>query len=155
MTPKTSITLRGEEVPACSFCSIARGETESTIVFEDRETLAFLDFRPLFAGHCLLIPKEHRATLVDLPEALAHILIRNAQRLTDAVERAMEAQGSFVAMNNRISQSVPHFHIHIVPRRKGDGLKGFFWPRHKYRDAAEMKAVQKAIRSALSTQCMA
>jgi len=155
MTPKTSIASRREAAPACSFCSIARRETESTIVFEDGDTLAFLDYRPLFVGHCLLIPKEHRATLVDLPEALAHILIRNTQRLTRAVERAMEAEGSFVAINNRVSQSVPHFHIHIVPRRKGDGLKGFFWPRSKYRDRAEMKAVQEAIRSALSAQSMA
>jgi histidine triad (HIT) family protein len=135
---------------ACAFCAIARRETESAIVFEDSETLAFLDLRPLFPGHCLLIPKAHHRTLMDLPEALLAALFRNSQRLTSAVERAMDAEGSFVAMNNRVSQSVPHFHIHIVPRRKGDGLKGFFWPRHNYRDAAEKKVVSDSIKKALA-----
>jgi histidine triad (HIT) family protein len=136
----------------CTFCKIVSRSLESPIVWEDADTLAFLDHRPLFPGHCLLIPKEHRGTLLDLPPDLVQALFRNAQTLTRAVESAMKAEGSFVAMNNRISQSVPHFHIHIVPRSKGDGLKGFFWPRQKYRDAAEMKSTEHAIRVALAQQ---
>ena len=152
MSARTAASPTGGAAPDCSFCSIVRGEMQTAMVFEDEETLAFLDHRPVFRGHCLLIPKEHRATLLDLPETLAHIVIRNAQRLTAAVEQAMHAEGSFVAVNNRISQSVPHFHLHIVPRRKGDGLRGFFWPRQKYADVAEMKTVQEAIRTSLREQ---
>lgn len=133
----------------CAFCRIAGKEVESCIVFEDRCSLAFLDHRPLFLGHCLLIPKAHYGTLSDLPEELVHDLFRNAQLLAQAVETSQRAEGSLLAVNNRVSQSVPHFHIHIVPRRKGDGLKGFFWPRRKYQDAAEMHATQEAICSAL------
>ena len=107
----------------CLFCDIAAHKIEAKIVFEDAISLAFLDYRPLFAGHCLLIPKTHYATLADLPEDLVGPLFLNAQHLTKAVEAAMEAEGSFVAMNNVVSQSVPHFHIHIVPRKKGDGLR--------------------------------
>ncbi len=152
MTARDAIKMgRSRSIVDCTFCRIARKELEAAIVYEDQDTLAFLDHRPLFAGHCLLIPKTHHGTLLDLPETLAGVLFRNAQRLTGAVERAMSAEGSFVAINNHISQSVAHFHIHIVPRRKGDGLKGFFWPRRKYRDRAEMESVQEAIRSALAT----
>lgn len=121
------------------------------MVFEDERTVAFLDHRPLFVGHCLLMPKAHHETLADLPEELLRDLFRNAQLLSHAIEASMRAEGSFVAMNNRVSQSVPHFHIHVVPRRKGDGLKGFFWPRRKYKDAAEMLATQQAIRAAIQT----
>jgi histidine triad (HIT) family protein len=134
----------------CIFCRIAAGELAAALVFEDDVSLAFLDHRPLFAGHCLLIPKAHFATLRDLPEALAGRLLVNAQMLSAAVEDGLGAEGSFVALNNRISQSVPHLHIHVVPRRKGDGLKGFFWPRRKYRDPAEMEATRLALRDALS-----
>ena len=128
----------------CLFCDIAAHKIEAKIVFEDAISLAFLDYRPLFAGHCLLIPKTHYATLADLPEDLVGPLFLNAQHLTKAVEAAMEAEGSFVAMNNVVSQSVPHFHIHIVPRKKGDGLRGFFWPRQKLGDL-EMIAVHESL----------
>jgi histidine triad (HIT) family protein len=130
--------------PGCLFCEIATHKTEAKIVFEDAISLAFLDYRPLFAGHCLLIPKVHYATLVDLPEDVVGPLFLNAQHLTKAVETAMKAEGSFVAMNNVVSQSVPHFHIHIVPRKRGDGLRGFFWPRQKLGDA-EMLAVHETL----------
>jgi histidine triad (HIT) family protein len=128
----------------CLFCGIAAHKIEAKIVFEDAISVAFLDNRPLFAGHCLLIPKAHYATLTDLPADLVGPLFLNAQHLTKAVETAMNAEGSFVAMNNVVSQSVPHFHIHIVPRTKGDGLRGFFWPRQKLEDV-QMLAVHEAL----------
>jgi histidine triad (HIT) family protein len=132
----------------CLFCRIVAGEVAAATVFEDESTLAFLDHRPLFPGHCLLIPKAHYETLADLPEGLIAPLFGNARVLAGAVERAMAADGSFVAINNRVSQSVPHLHIHIVPRRKKDGLRGFFWPRQKYESAAEMERVRLLIREA-------
>ena len=135
----------------CIFCKVVTKELASTIVFEDELTAAFLDHRPLFHGHCLLVPKQHYETLSDLPAELIKPLFENAQLLSGAVEAAMKAQGTFVAMNNRVSQSVPHLHIHVVPRRKGDGLKGFFWPRTKYADQAEMTAVQKLIQSEIES----
>ena len=135
----------------CIFCKVVNKELAATVVFEDDEAIAFLDHRPLFHGHCLLVPKQHFETLSDLPSSLIKPLFENAQLLARAVETGMKAQGTFVAMNNRISQSVPHVHIHIVPRRKGDGLKGFFWPRTKYADQAEMTAVQKVIQSEIKT----
>lgn len=113
--------------------------------------MAFLDHRPLFPGHCLLVPKKHYETLVDLPKGQVGRLFGNAQVLARAVETALSAEGTFVAINNRVSQSVPHLHIHVVPRRRKDGLKGFFWPRHKYGDENEMEAVQFAIRSVLES----
>ena len=133
----------------CAFCKIARGEVPGFAVFEDESSLAFLDHRPLFPGHCLLIPRRHFETLLDLPASLITALFSNAQVLARAVELALAAEGSFVAVNNRVSQSVPHFHIHVVPRRKKDGLKGFFWPRQKYKDEAAMREVQSALRSAI------
>lgn len=117
-------------------------------MFEDSISLAFLDNRPLFPGHCLLITKQHYVTLFDLPADLVGPLFLNARALASAVQRAMDADGTFVAMNNIVSQSVPHFHIHIVPRKRGDGLRGFFWPRHKLAEE-EGAAVQKAIIAAL------
>ena len=113
--------------------------------------IAFLDHRPLFPGHCLLVPKDHFETLSDLPGELVGPFFKNVQLLARAVELALEAEGSFVAMNNRVSQSVPHLHVHVVPRRKKDGLKGFFWPRHKYEDETQMVAAQKAIQAAIAT----
>jgi histidine triad (HIT) family protein len=127
---------------SCKFCEIA---SQSVIVFEDSISLGFLDHRPLFPGHVLLIPKDHYETLADLPPNLIGPFFGNVQRLTSAVERGMHAEGTFVAINNRVSQSVPHLHIHIVPRKKGDGLRGFFWPRQKYQDDEQMRAVQAAI----------
>jgi histidine triad (HIT) family protein len=134
---------------ACKFCQIASRALASYIVFEDSISLAFLDNRPLFPGHVLLIPKQHFETLADLPVDLSGGFFRNVQVLERAVERGMQAEGTFVAINNRVSQSVPHLHVHIVPRKKKDGLRGFFWPRNAYRDEAQMKEVQTAIRAAL------
>ena len=119
------------------------------LVFEDEISLAFLDHRPVFPGHCLLIPKNHYETLTDLPVDLTGPFFQNAQLLARAVESAMQADGTFVAMNNRVSQSVPHLHVHVVPRRRKDGLKGFFWPRHPYPTEADAEAVQSAIRDAI------
>ena len=134
----------------CLFCGIISGETNATTVFEDDISLAFLDHRPLFPGHCLLVPRKHFETLSDLPSELVGRFFGNVQLLTRAVEVALEAEGSFVAMNNRISQSVPHLHVHIVPRRKKDGLKGFFWPRNKYESETHLAEVQKSIQAAIS-----
>ena len=135
----------------CSFCQLIAGEKASQIVFEDSVSVAFLDHRPLFPGHCLLAPRHHHETLADLPEELIEPLFTTAQQLARAVEVAMGAEGTFVAINNRVSQSVPHLHVHVVPRRRKDGLKGFFWPRQKYGSDAEMEAAAQAIRAALST----
>ena len=135
---------------ACIFCAIVGGATAASIVFEDEISIAFLDNRPLFPGHTLLIPRDHIATLIDLPPALVGPLFLNAQRIAGAVETALEAAGSFVAVNNRVSQSVPHLHIHIVPRRPKDGLKGFFWPRNAYASAEEMAGIQQKLKAALS-----
>jgi histidine triad (HIT) family protein len=133
----------------CLFCRIVSGEVAATLVYVDPNAIAFLDHRPLFHGHTLLVPREHYETLTDLPSTLIGPLFNAAQSLAGGVQHALDAEGTFVAMNNRVSQSVPHLHIHIVPRRRKDGLKGFFWPRTKYKDEAEMKAVAKKIASAL------
>ena len=137
------------QIMTCLFCGIVSGEVAATVVFEDDISLAFLDHRPLFPGHCLLIPRNHFETLNDLPPDLVGPFFKNVQLLARAVEVALEAEGSFVAMNNRISQSVPHLHVHIVPRRKKDGLKGFFWPRNRYGSEAEIAKVQKSIQLAI------
>ena len=129
----------------CAFCKIVQSEVQSYNVLEDDISLAFLDKRPLFPGHCLLIPKEHYETLIDLPALLVAPLFQNAQLLAHAMEKGLEAEGTFVAINNRISQSVPHLHIHIVPRHKKDGLKGFFWPRQHYKDEAEILSIQNTL----------
>ena len=136
--------------PSCKFCEIASRVLSSAIVFEDSVSIAFLDNRPLFPGHTLLIPKQHYESLEDLPAELVGAFFTNVQALARAVERGMNAEGSFVALNNRVSQSVPHLHVHIVPRRKKDGLRGFFWPRQKYKDDGEMAEAQAAIQKALS-----
>lgn len=136
----------------CLFCRIVSGEVPATIVYEDKDAVAFLDHRPLFPGHTLLVPRDHVETFVDLPVARVGSFFEAAQSLARAVEVAMKAEGTFVAMNNRVSQSVPHLHVHIVPRRRKDGLKGFFWPRTKYKDEEEMKVVQERIVAALRQQ---
>jgi histidine triad (HIT) family protein len=135
----------------CTFCNIIRGRIPSHKVFEDDISLVFLDHRPLFAGHCLFIVKSHLETLLDLPDDLVGPLFLNVQFLSRAVMRGMNAEGTFVAVNNRVSQSVPHFHVHIVPRRKGDGLKGFFWPRRAYKDADEIDQTLRALHSAIAS----
>jgi histidine triad (HIT) family protein len=133
----------------CLFCRIVSGELPATVVYEDDNSLAFLDHRPLFHGHTLLVPREHVETLGELSSKLVGPYFEAAQLLSRAVESAMDAEGTFVAMNNRVSQSVPHLHVHVVPRRKKDGLKGFFWPRTKYISDEEMEEVKKKIASAL------
>ena len=136
----------------CLFCRIVSGELPATIVYEDENSVAFLDHRPLFHGHTLLVPREHVETLGDLSTKLVGPYFEAAQLLARAVESAMEAEGTFVAMNNRVSQSVPHLHVHVVPRRRKDGLKGFFWPRTKYKNTEEMDEVQRKIFAALKTK---
>jgi histidine triad (HIT) family protein len=133
----------------CLFCRIVSGEVAATVVYEDEVSFAFLDHRPLFPGHTLLVPREHVETLGELPVSQVEPYFKAAQLLARAVESGLEAEGTFVAMNNRVSQSVPHLHVHVVPRRRKDGLKGFFWPRTKYKDEEEMKSVQSKIASAL------
>ena len=135
---------------SCIFCRIAAREIPAEIVFEDQHSVAFLDIDPLFPGHTLLVPKGHSETLTDLPAVQVAPLFQNAQKLTRAIESAMEADGSFLGVNNRVSQSVPHLHIHIVPRRKKDGLKGFFWPRKKYESDKHLSETAEKIRHELS-----
>ena len=136
----------------CLFCRIVSGELPATVVYEDENSLAFLDHRPLFHGHTLLVPRQHVETLGELPAELVAPYFNAAQLLSLAVESAMDAEGTFVAMNNRVSQSVPHLHVHVVPRRRKDGLKGFFWPRTKYKSVAEMEDVKRKISAALKTK---
>ncbi len=133
----------------CEFCQIVEGKIPRYMVFEDQVSLGFLDDRPLFPGHVLLIPRQHHETLADLPVELVEPLFGNVRLLARAVEEAMEAQGTFVAINNRVSQSVPHLHVHVVPRRQKDGLRGFFWPRNPYKDDKHMEEVQKALQTAI------
>ncbi len=133
----------------CVFCSIVAGDEPAEVVFDDTTVLAFLDRRPVFPGHVLIVPRDHVETLTDLPIDQVAPLFQRVQLITAAVESAMAADGSFVAMNNRVSQSVPHLHVHVVPRRRGDGLRGFFWPRRKYA-AGEAEAVADQIRVALA-----
>lgn len=132
-------------VSDCLFCKIISGDVKAAVVFEDDTALAFLDHRPLFPGHTLVVPKSHFETLSDIPSEKVGPFFQRVQLLTRAVETAMSAEGSFVAMNNRISQSVPHLHAHVVPRRRKDGLKGFFWPRSKYSGEDEISAVKDRI----------
>lgn len=134
----------------CAFCDIAKGDTRAHIVYEDPDTIAFLDHRPLFVGHSLVIPKDHIETLADLPPESIERFFKSVQLLAAAIPDALDAHGTFVAINNRVSQSVPHLHAHVVPRRFKDGLRGFFWPRRKYRDEAEMKAAAESIRAAIA-----
>jgi histidine triad (HIT) family protein len=136
-------------VPPCVFCDIVAGDVPAHVVASDDATVAFLDARPVFPGHTLLVPRQHYETFSDVPPALVQPLFDAAQRLARAVEAGMDAHGTFVAMNNKVSQSVPHLHVHVVPRRFKDGLRGFFWPRQKYGDDAEMAAVAARIRAAL------
>jgi histidine triad (HIT) family protein len=137
-------------VAGCVFCEIVAGRAAAQVVLEDDLLLAFLDVRPLFPGHTLLVPREHVETLPELPSALVAPLFEAAQRLASAMVDGLGAQGSFVAMNNVVSQSVPHLHVHVVPRTKGDGLRGFFWPRTKYASDDDAAAVAASLRAALS-----
>jgi histidine triad (HIT) family protein len=134
----------------CAFCDIVHRTTASHVVYEDESFMAFLDTRPLFTGHILLVPRQHIETLPDVPSSMVGPLFETAQRLCRAVETSMQAEGTFVAINNRISQSVPHLHVHVVPRRKGDGLKGFFWPRSKYSSEEHAAQTAASIKEALA-----
>ena len=141
MPPSSSAT--------CVFCAVVAGEAEASVAWEDADFTAFLDVRPLFKGHVLLVPHEHVETLPDLPDHLRAPFVAAAQRLATAMVEGLGAQGSFVAMNNTVSQSVPHLHCHVVPRTKGDGLRGFFWPRTRYADVAERDSWAARIAAAL------
>ena len=132
--------------PGCLFCRIASGEVPAHVAYSDDAFLGFLDHRPIFPGHVLLIPRAHVDTLLDAPPALLGPLAEATQRVSLAVRDAMEADGIFNAVNNVISQSVPHLHVHVVPRRRKDGLRGFFWPRTKYGSEEEAAAVAQRIR---------
>jgi histidine triad (HIT) family protein len=140
--------MAGED-PNCRFCQIVAGDESAHVVLDDDRTVAFLDNRPLFPGHALLVPREHHETLADLPPELIGPLFENARLLSVAVPRAMKKPGSFVALNNVVSQSVLHVHVHVVPRKPKDGLRGFFWPRTKYESEDQMRAVAERVRRAV------
>jgi len=135
----------------CLFCAIVSGETPAHRVLETPEVVGFLDTRPVFKGHVLLVTREHVDTLTELPDALLAPVLGAARRVAGAVRDALGAQGSFVAMNNTVSQSVPHLHVHVVPRTKGDGLRGFFWPRTRYVDDAEAESFAARLATALDS----
>ena len=134
----------------CLFCAIANGDHPAEIVLADEVVVAFLDSRPVFKGHVLVIPRDHYETLPDLPAELVGPLFTRVQRVSAALPAALGAQGTFVALNNVVSQSVPHLHVHVVPRTRGDGLRGFFWPRQRYADEAEAAAYAQRISDALA-----
>jgi histidine triad (HIT) family protein len=148
LSPFDSIADLAPQDPNCRFCQIIAGDEPSHVVFEDERTLAFLDNRPLFPGHSLLVPRDHYETLADLPDDLVGPLFEGARLLSVAVPKAMKKPGSFVALNNVVSQSVPHLHVHVVPRKPKDGLRGFFWPRSKYASEEEMREVAERVRRA-------
>jgi histidine triad (HIT) family protein len=133
----------------CVFCDIVAGEAPAHVVLDDDTAMAFLDIRPLFPGHVLVVPKEHHETLTDLPPEQVDPFFRTVRLLAGVVEDALEVQGTFVAINNKVSQSVPHLHAHVVPRRRKDGLRGFFWPRHKYRSEDEAAGIAATLRAAV------
>jgi len=134
---------------SCVFCAIVAGEVPAYVVLADEDFTAFLDTRPVFKGHTLLVPRAHVVTLPDLPAGLRDGFLERTQRLATAMVEGLGSQGSFVAVNNTVSQSVPHLHCHVVPRTKGDGLRGFFWPRTKYADEAEAAGYAERLTSAL------
>lgn len=133
----------------CLFCSIIAGEAPADFVLDEPDVVGILDIRPVFKGHVLLMPRRHVETLPELPDELVGPFFTQVRRMSRAVPAAMDAQGTFVAANNVVSQSVPHVHVHVVPRTKGDGLRGFFWPRTKYADG-EAAATASLIRAALA-----
>jgi histidine triad (HIT) family protein len=134
----------------CVFCKIIAGEIPTAKVYEDEKTVVFLDNGPLFPGHCLVCPREHYDTLLDVPGSMMEPLFSTAQLMARAVEEGLGAAGSFLAINNKISQSVPHLHVHVIPRRPKDGMKGFFWPRRPYKDDEHMQETVDALRSAIA-----
>jgi histidine triad (HIT) family protein len=136
-------------VDDCLFCRIVAGDAPAHLVLEEADIVGFLDARPVFKGHVLLVPRTHYDTLSDLPATMFGPFLGAAQRVADAVRAGLGAQGSFVAMNNVVSQSVPHLHAHVVPRTKGDGLRGFFWPRTRYADEEEAAGYAARLREAM------
>ena len=138
--------------PGCPFCAIAAGEVPATMVMQEPAAAAFLDARPVFKGHVLVVPRAHVPTLGDLPAGDLGAFFGAVQRVARAVEAGLDADGTFVAVNNKVSQSVPHLHVHVVPRRKKDGLRGFFWPRVRYDSDAEQAAFADRIRAALASR---
>lgn len=137
------------DAQSCVFCRVARGEEPAHIVFEDELTVAFLDRRPVFAGHCLLVPRTHHSDLEALPDDLIAPFFANARLLAQAMEVGLGAHGAFLGLNNKVSQSVPHVHIHVVPRRRKDGLRGFFWPRHPYESEQVAHEIAAALHQAV------
>jgi len=137
-------------MPTCAFCAIARGEIPASFVLREEVVCAFLDTRPVFKGHVLVVPREHTDDLLALPAPLVSPLFTAVQRIARAVEMGLEADGSFTGINTKISQSVPHLHVHVIPRRKGDGLRGFFWPRGKYESDEEREGFAKRIAEAMA-----
>jgi histidine triad (HIT) family protein len=133
----------------CAFCSIASGEEPAAVVAREGRFCAFLDARPVFKGHVLVVPTDHVPDLAALPEADVGPLFSLARRIAAALEAALGSQGAFVGVNNKVSQSVPHVHVHVVPRSKGDGLRGFFWPRTKYESDAERDGYAQRIAASL------
>lgn len=133
----------------CTFCGIVAGRSPAHVVLDDDVVLAFLDVRPLFPGHVLVVPRDHHETLADLPADVVGDYFARVQRIERAVREGTGAAGSFVAMNNTISQSVPHLHVHVVPRNRKDGLRGFFWPRTRYSSDEHAARVAEEIRAAL------
>jgi histidine triad (HIT) family protein len=136
-------------VADCVFCGIVAGSVPAFVVTSSPDGVAFLDMRPVFPGHVLVVPRPHIEVLGDLPSSLLPGFFGFVQRLSVAVERGLGAGGTFVAINNRVSQSVPHLHAHVVPRTKGDGLRGFFWPRTKYASDEEAAAYAAKIAATL------
>lgn len=146
--PVNETSSRGE-VSDCAFCAVAEGRTPSHVVLAEEHTVAFLDARPVFKGHVLVVPTEHYVTLADLPLRLIEPFFRAVRSVSAAMPAGLGAQGSFVGINNTVSQSVPHLHAHVVPRTKGDGLRGFFWPRQRYADEEEAAKYADRLRAAL------
>jgi histidine triad (HIT) family protein len=136
-------------MPACLFCSVVAGEVPVNTVLETPTSLGFLDHRPVFKGHVLVVPRSHIVTIADLPPELLGPYFEDVRRVAMAVETGLGAGGSFVALNNKVSQSVPHLHTHVVPRTKGDGLRGFFWPRTKYASPDEEAEYAQRVAAAL------
>lgn len=133
------------------FCAIAAGDVAAHMVLADDDVVAFLDGRPVFKGHVLVVPRGHYETLADLPDVLVGPLFARVRRVSAALPAALGAQGSFIGLNNTVSQSVPHLHVHVVPRTRGDGLRGFFWPRQRYADDSEAAVYARRIRDVLGT----
>jgi histidine triad (HIT) family protein len=134
---------------SCVFCEVIDGRRGATKVLDELEVVAFLDTSPVFKGHVLVVPRAHHETLTDVPAPLLAPLFSTVQRVQRALMDAVDAKGTFVAMNNVVSQSVPHLHVHVIPRTKGDGLRGFFWPRVKYDSSEEYEDYASRIRAAL------